>query len=116
IDLLIAPGNIEPENGDSVPVDRDRIDLAVVIVARDHLAARRKTCDGAVEIAIILLELQAISSSAPWPRVEKVVVLVHAAHEAIARLAAAAPDFQMVPAREVALLVISKPGDVYVGA
>ena len=100
---------MEPQNGDAVGVDHVRIEVAVGVVVRNHLATTGEAHGRAEVLAVIVFELLAVPALAVEP--------LDAAHDPeCGRAAAAAAELDMVAAREIELLVIDPPGHVQMHA
>ena len=115
VDLVVGPLPVEAQHRDAPLVDDARVDLAVAVLVRDHLAAPGEADRRAVEPAVVVLELLC-RSRRPRGRPISTPCTVDAAHEAGAGHAAAAADLDVVAAREVELLVVEPPRHVEVRA
>ncbi len=62
-DLILAPFEVEPQNRNAPLIDNLRIDLAIAVFVRNHFAAAREVDLAAVELAQILLHLDAIAAA-----------------------------------------------------
>src|SRR3989441_804836 len=61
--FVVRPLPVEPQHGDPPPVHGARIDLAIAVVIRDHLAAAREADRGAVVAAVVGLWLFSVAPS-----------------------------------------------------
>src|SRR3989449_986293 len=86
--FVVRPLPVEPQHGDPPPVHGARIDLAIAVVIRDHLAAAREADRGAVVAAVVVPWLFSV---APPRRGGG-----DAAHETFSRPPRAAPHFPVV--------------------
>ena len=116
LELGVAPRHVEAECRDAVAVDARRVDLAEVVLARDHLAAPREADARAVESPVVVLELLAVAAAAAGPLGAFVIAVsaLDAPHEAVARHPSAAPGLEVVAAGEAerGVLVVQPPRDV----
>ena len=60
--LVVAPLEVEAQHRDAPLVDHGRIDLAVAVRVGDHLAAAGEVDRGAVEPAVVVLQLLAVAA------------------------------------------------------
>src|SRR5260221_9950178 len=67
IQLVIRPFPVEAQHGNSKSIDNVRIDLAIRVVVRNHLAASRESDRRAVVSAVIVLELFPITAAGRIP-------------------------------------------------
>src|SRR5262249_42535170 len=109
--LVLRPFPMEAQDGNAPAVFDLRIDLAIGMLVRDHLAPAVKADEGAVVAARVLLELAAVAAPGqPFEALERVK----------ARHAPAAAEFDVVSARKTqlarALLFIEPPGRVHMAA
>src|SRR3989442_13705899 len=102
--LMVRPLPMEAQHRNTPTVHRAGIDLAVAVVVRDHLAATGESDRGAVVAAVVVLELLPVAAARR--------VAMDAAHEPVGRRVGAAPDLDVVTAREVELLVVQPPRHV----
>src|SRR5690606_8168135 len=107
-DLMLAPLPVEAQHGNAPSVDDVRIDLAVALLARDHLAAAGKADHRAVVAPVVVLEL-------PAPAAARRVAL-DTVQYAVARHVEAATDLDVIAAREVERAVVEPPWHVDVAA
>jgi len=105
VHFVLRELRVEPQHRDAVGVDDVRIDLAVGVLVRDHLAAAGEVHGGPVEAAVVVLERLAVAADA--------VEALDAAHEAEAgRAAASAAELDVIAARKIELLVVQPPRHV----
>ena len=57
------PLEVEPQHRDAPPIDDARIDLAVRVVVRDHLAAAGEADGRAVEAPVVVLQRLAVAAA-----------------------------------------------------
>src|SRR5439155_1070200 len=81
--FVVRPLPVEAQHGDAPPVHHARVELAVGVVIRDHLAASREADGGAVITAVVVLELLAVAAARG--------IAVDPAHEAVAGCVGPAP-------------------------
>ena len=108
IELVVGPLPVEAEHRDAELVDHVRVDLRIALLVRDLLAAPGETDRRAVVAAVVLLELRPVAAGTGES--------LDATAEAVRRLPQPTIDFDVIPAREVELLVIEPPGHVHVHA
>src|SRR5688572_33036770 len=104
IDLGVGPLPVEAKHRDSEAVDDIRIELAVRVVVRDHLAAPLEADRGAVVLPVVLFQLHSVSAAGR--------IAVNPAHEARARLSHTTTYLDVVSARKIELLVVEPPRHV----
>src|SRR5439155_16863305 len=103
--FVIAEARMEAQHGNAPLIDDVRIDLAVRVVVRDHLAAAGEVHGCAVEAAVVVLQRLAVAADA--------VEALNAAHEAESgRRSFAAAELDVIAAREIQLLSIEPPRHV----
>src|SRR5690606_3213843 len=91
--LVIRPLPVKAQRRDTPSVLAVRVDLAVRMLVRNHLAASRQADERAVVTPHVLLELAAVPAGETRQR----------RHAADARHAASAAHFDVIAAREVEL-------------
>src|SRR5438093_958070 len=104
-DLGFGPLPMEPQDGDPPLVHHVGVDLAVAVVVGDHLAAAREADEGAVHLAVLLLEVRSIAAAHD---------AVGAGEDAGAGHSAPAPHLDVIPAWERHLLLVVPPRHVEV--
>src|SRR5205814_6298950 len=102
--LIVRPLPVKAEYGDAVFVLDRRIQLAIALVVRNHLAAAGEVDVRPVESAIFFLQRLSVTPAAG--------IALDAAHETIARRVESAANLDMVATREIELLVVNPPRHV----
>src|SRR5579862_4821589 len=99
IDFVLAPAEMEAQNGNAPLVDLLRVDLAIGIFIGDHLAASCEAYITAVIFANVVFERVAVAF----------VPLAFAAKAAQARHAETATDFDVIATREILVFLVQLP-------
>src|SRR5271169_5669774 len=102
--FVLAPLEMEAQDGDAPFIDNVWVNLAVSVWIRNHLAASGHANAGAVSLSRALLQRGAVA----FFFMQKVIKLADAGH------IAAAAKFDVIAARKIIFAVELPPGDVQV--
>src|SRR6266550_4812635 len=106
IQLVVRPFPVEAQDGNSKTIDNVRIDLAVGVVVRNHLAASRESDRRAIVSAVIVFQLFSVTAARRIP--------LDSSSETRTRLGEPSPNLDVISAREIELLVVEPPRHVHV--
>src|SRR6185437_10553038 len=98
-DLVFRPFKVEAQHRDAPFVHDVRIDLAIGVVIRDHLATTGEAHESAVIFPNRLLERRSVTF----------VVIADSRERTEIGNAKTAADFDVIPARKTSALVLPKP-------
>ena len=107
-DLLITPLEVKPQHRNTPAVDGIRIDFAIRILVRNHLAATRKPNNRPIVSTVVVLQLSPIAA-ARWK-------LADVTHETVGRHSTSAPNLNVVTAGEIEVAVAQPPRHKKVGS
>src|SRR4029079_5282806 len=101
VELVVLPLPVEAQDRNTEAVNDIWIDLAIRVVVRDHLATAGEPDRRAVVTAAVVLQFLAVAAAGR--------IALYSAHETRTRLVDTAPHLDVVPAREIQLLVVEPP-------